>query len=276
MNVAVLGLGIIGSVWARNLISDGLNVRCWNRTPKNFPGEVPSIQEAVRDAEFIIIVVADPPAVQSVLEQVCAELKAGQVVVQCSTISAEWTRRFAEQVRSCGADFLEAPFTGSKPAAEQRKTVFYAGGDVVVLDKARPLLEHLSSTIVYIGPLGAASTLKLALNIHIAGVAQALCESLALCRAAGIADQTYFDALHLNAARSGVSDLKEPKLLAGDFSPQFSIKHLAKDIRLARETADQLGVELPQTEQVAQLYDQALANGWSEDDYISLIRLLQR
>ena len=122
-------MGIIGSAWAKNLIDDGNTVRCWNRTPKPFLNFYASIEEAVTDAEAIFILVADPPAVQSVLDQIRLQLRPGQLVIQSSTISAEWTLKFAEQVKKTGALFLEAPFTGSKLAAEQRETVYYLGGD---------------------------------------------------------------------------------------------------------------------------------------------------
>ena len=134
----------------------------------------------------------DPPAVQSVLNQIKPKLGPGQLVIQSSTISAKWTRLFAGEVQKTGAWFLEAPFTGSKIAAEQRQTVFYLGGDPEIVEKARPVLKSLSSAILHIGPLGSASTLKLAMNLNIAGVAQTLCESLTLCRKAGIPDDIYF------------------------------------------------------------------------------------
>jgi 3-hydroxyisobutyrate dehydrogenase-like beta-hydroxyacid dehydrogenase len=185
MNVSVLGLGIIGSAWAKNLIADGHMVRCWNRTPKDFPNFHASIQDAVVGAEVIFIIVADPPAVQSVLDEILPTLGPRQLVIQSSTISAKWTRIFAEEVSKTGAWFLEAPFTGSKPAAEKRQTVFYLGGDPAVIEMARPILKPLSSTILHIGPLGSASSLKLAMNLNIAGVAQTLCESLALCAEPG-------------------------------------------------------------------------------------------
>lgn len=275
MKISILGLGIIGSVWANNLAADGHEVRCWNRTPKDFPGFTPSIEDAVKDAEAIIIVVADPPAVQSVLDQILPKLRSGQLVIQSSTISAEWTLEFARQVGETGAGFLEAPFTGSKPAAEQRQTVFYLGGDAELVEGARPVLEPLSSTIQHIGPLGSASTLKLAMNLNLANMAQALCESITLCRAAGIPDDTYFAALSCNAGRSGLSDLKEPKLRQSNHDPQFSLKHMGKDLRLALETAESLGVECRQTQTLKQAYDHGIAAGWQDDDFIGLIRLLE-
>jgi 3-hydroxyisobutyrate dehydrogenase-like beta-hydroxyacid dehydrogenase len=274
MNISVLGLGIIGSAWAKNLIADGHAVKCWNRTPKDFPNFHPSIQEAVDQAEVIFILVADPPAVQSVLDQIQSKLGPGQLVIQSSTISAKWTLLFAEQVGKTGASFLEAPFTGSKTAAEERKTVYYLGGDPELAERARPVLETISSAILHIGPLGSASSLKLAMNLNIAGIAQTLCEGLTLSRRAGIADDVYFGALARNAAHSGVSDLKEPKLRGHDYSPQFSLKHMAKDLRLALETAADLSVPLEQTGNLKRLYDQGMAAGWADDDFIGLVRLL--
>jgi 3-hydroxyisobutyrate dehydrogenase-like beta-hydroxyacid dehydrogenase len=276
MNISVLGMGIIGSAWAKNLIADGHTVRCWNRTPKNIPNFTASIQEAVDRAEVIFIVVYDPPAVQSVLNQIQSRLGPGQLVIQSSTISAKWTRLFAAQVQKTGASFLEAPFTGSKIAAEQRQTIYYLGGDPEIIEKARPVLKSVSSTLLHIGPLGSASTLKLAMNLNIAGIAQTLCESLALCRKAGIPDDIYFKALTPNAARSGVSDLKGPKLSQHDYSAQFSLKNMAKDLRLTLETAAELSQPLEQTGHLKNIYDQGIAAGWSNDDFIGLMRLLEK
>jgi 3-hydroxyisobutyrate dehydrogenase-like beta-hydroxyacid dehydrogenase len=177
-------------------------------------------------------------------------------------------------VQKTGAAFLEAPFTGSKPAAEQRQMVFYAGGDEKVLEKARPVLERLARTILHIGPFGSASALKLATNINIALVAQGLSESLTFARAAGISDDTYFSALKLNVSHSGIATLKGPKLRSRDFSPQFSLKHMAKDLRLALETARDL--ELPQTLSVMRIYEEGLQRGWGEDDFTVLARLLDK
>lgn len=276
MNISMLGLGIIGSAWAKNLAADGHVVRCWNRTPKNFPNFHAIIHEAVAGAEAIFVVVADPPAVQSVLNQIEPKLGPGQIIIQSSTISAKWTLQFAEQVQQTGALFLEAPFTGSKFAAEQRQTVYYLGGEPAVIEKARPILEPISSAILHIGRLGTASSLKLAMNLNIAGVAQALCESLTLCRAAGISDDTYFTALSHNAARSGLSEIKEPSLRQHDYRPQFSLKHMAKDLRLALETAKDLSLSLGQTEHLRQIYDQGIAAGWKDEDFIGLVRILEK
>ena len=273
-NVTVIGLGIIGSAWAKNLHTDGISVRAWNRTPKDLPYYERDLAMAVKGAEIIIIVVSDPPAVESILKTITPHLSAGQLVVQSSTISARWTRQFCEQVELTGATFLEAPFTGSKPAAEARKTIFFIGGPEGTLEKARPILERLSANILHIGGLGSASSLKLALNLNIALMAESLNESLALTRAEEIPDEKFFEALHCNVGRSGMSDLKEPKLRARDYSPQFALKHMGKDLRLALETAE--GLNLPTAKALKTLYDKGMQEGLADEDFTALIRLVDR
>jgi len=271
-SITVVGLGIIGSAWAQNLHADGLTVRGWNRTPKDFPFYEGDLVLAVEDAEMIIIVVADPPAVESVLSVIVPNLKPGQMVVQSSTISAYWTRLFAQRVEAAGAEFLEAPFTGSKPAAEARKTVFYLGGREELVEKARPVLERLSSALLHIGHLGTASTLKLTMNLNLALMSEALSESLTLARSDGISDEKFFEALHLNAGRSGLSDLKEEKFREGDYAPQFSLKHMNKDVVLALETAGALN--LPTATALKSFYANGMRAGFGEDDFTGMIRVL--
>ena len=276
MNIAVLGLGIIGSAWARNLIADGHAVRCWNRTPKDFPNFYPGIRDAVQEAEAVFVVVSDPLAVQSVLDQIVPELGPASIVLQSSTISARWTLHFAAHVQQTGASFLEAPFTGSKVAAEERQTVYYLGGEAALVARMRPVLEPISTAILHIGPLSSASSLKLAMNMHIAGIGQILRESLTLCRASGIPDEIYFEALGRNVAHFGVADLKEPKLRGHDFSPQFALKHMDKDLRIALETAADLALSLAQTKHLKEIYYQGIAAGWKDDDFIGLVRVLNK
>jgi 3-hydroxyisobutyrate dehydrogenase-like beta-hydroxyacid dehydrogenase len=275
MNTAILGLGIIGTEWAKNLMTDKVPLKVWNRTPKDVPGLPPMTAdpaEAVRDAELIILVVADPPAVDQVLAKIEPALGPGKILAQASTVSAEWNLKFAARVEKTGARFLEIPFTGSKPAAIERKTVFYVGGDEALLARAEPILARISQTRLHIGPLGSAASLKLAMNANIAMLLEGLCESLRFARAAGIPDEKFFAALKVNSARSAMSDLKEPKLRAGDYAPQFSLKHMDKDLRLALESVGGLG--LPQLRRLKEQYDAGLAKGWGDEDFSVLLRLL--
>jgi 3-hydroxyisobutyrate dehydrogenase-like beta-hydroxyacid dehydrogenase len=150
--------------------------------------------------------------------------------------------------------------------------VFYLGGDAAVLAEAEPLLARISATRLHIGPLGSGSALKLAMNMNIAMVMEALSESLRFSREAGIPDAVFFDALRVNSSRSGVSDLKEPKLKGGDYAPQFSLKHMGKDLRLALESAG--NVALPQLRALFAQYEKGLSQGLGDEDFSVLTKLL--
>ncbi len=274
MKVAILGLGIIGEAWAKNLEDDKVPLLLWNRTPKERANFVADPVEAVRRATHIFLVVSDANAVAATLDRIVPVLRPGQVVIQSSTITPAAVKAAAEAVALSGAHFLDAPFTGSKPAAEQRQTVFYVGGDAAALEVARPVMERLSRLILPVGGVGAASALKLAMNLNLAQMAQALTESLCLARSAGITDEIFFAALKANVGWSGLAELKEPKIRADDYTPQFSVKNMHKDLRQAKEFAGRRA--FPQLETLYALYEAAMSRNFGEDDFISLIRLLAR
>jgi 3-hydroxyisobutyrate dehydrogenase-like beta-hydroxyacid dehydrogenase len=274
MKICLAGYGLIGAAWARHYLADGFELAVWNRTPRpEAPGFVAALPEAVRGADVLHIVVADPPAVSAVLEAALPALNEQALVVQSSTISPAWARRFADQVESGGWAYVEAPFTGSKPAAEARQNVFYLGGRAEAKARAEQVLRGLSVRRFDIGTVEQAATLKLAMNLQIASIAQALTEALTLARSAGVSDELFFEVMELNVAKSGVSTLKRPKLLEADYSPQFSVKHMAKDLRLALETAAE--GTAPLTRALAAIYEEGIRRGWGEEDFIGLVRLLQ-
>lgn len=269
----VLGLGIIGSIWARHLHADGWLAGAWNRTPApDFPAWKATPAEVADAADALVVVVADPPAVDAVLDAMLPRLGPRHVVIQSSTIDPESSRRFMGKVAARGAAYVEAPFTGSRPAAAERKTVYYLGGEPAALARAMPVLERLSARRLTIGTAAQACVLKLACNLQIAAQLEALCEALHWARAAGVADDIFFDALRTNAAWSGVAALKEPKLRAGDYAPQFSVKHMLKDMRLALRTA--VEGKLPLTATTAARLQAAADRGWADEDMCALMKTL--
>jgi 3-hydroxyisobutyrate dehydrogenase-like beta-hydroxyacid dehydrogenase len=277
MRITVLGLGIIGSVWARHWAADGHQVRTWNRSAKpDAPGFTDDLVTAVRDAELVAIVVADPPAVASILERITPVLAAGMVIAQHSTVGVDDTMAYAAVVHGCGAAYLDMPFTGSKPAAEQRQNVFFVGDDHAVLPRVEVVYRALAKQLLPIGRIGQASAIKLSFNLLIANLNQAMIESLELARRSGIDPAAWFNALDYNVAKSGLAELKKPKLLSGDFSPQFSIKHMHKDLRLALRHAASLGLRLDETAAVERAYAAAAEQGLGELDYSALLTIVRQ
>lgn len=271
--VGVIGLGIIGSVWARNYAAAGKLAGSWNRTPQpDAPAWKESPSAVAEAADVIQIVVADPPAVEGVLTRILPQLRAGKVVAQSSTIDPESSVRFAKLVEATGARYLAAPFTGSKPAAEQRQTVFYLGGDRALIDQLDPLFALVSAKRFVVGTNEQACALKLAMNLNVAIQMEGLAEALTLARQAKISDDLFFEAISQNVSYSGLVRLKEPKLRAGDFSPQFSVKHLHKDMRLVSKTA---GCEdFPALDAVREALKTAEARGLGDEDFSALIKVL--
>ncbi|HXA14308.1 MAG TPA: NAD(P)-dependent oxidoreductase, partial [Opitutaceae bacterium] len=269
----VIGLGIIGGVWTRNYAADGRLAGCWNRTPqpqmpewKNSPGEVAAA------ADVIQIVVADPPAVAGILEKILPQLGPGKIVMQSSTIDPASSEKFSAQVTARGARYLEAPFTGSKPAAENRKMVFFLGGDAELVAEVEPLLALISAHRFHVGTGVQAASIKLALNLNILAQMEGLNEALTMSRRAGLSDDLFFRVLEKNVGYSPFVKLKETKLRTGDFSPQFSVKHMHKDMRLASATVG--AGRMPLLEAMRERLKLAEERGGANEDFSSLIKLL--
>lgn len=277
MKIAFYGLGIIGSIWVRHWRADGHEVHSWNRTPKpDEPTYSPDPVAPARGADHIAICVADAAAVHAVLDHVLPVVAPDTIIAQHSTISVRATEDVRRRIEDCGAVFLDMPFTGSKLAAEARQVVFYAAGDARRVELIQPLYRSLARKIFYLGDAPRATALKLAMNLMIANTYQALAEGFELASRLGVDSDTFFAALDLNVAKSGVADLKKPKLLTRDYEPHFSVKHMHKDLRQALEAAAQLGLVLPQTERLCETYARAAAMGYAEDDFAALVETLRQ
>jgi 3-hydroxyisobutyrate dehydrogenase-like beta-hydroxyacid dehydrogenase len=274
MKIALIGYGIIGKAWSEHYVADGHELRVWNRTPKEVPHFVKDLNLAVSSADVVHIVIADPPAIESVLPSITANLSPAALVIQSSTISPDASDKFLALITKSGAGYVEAPFTGSKVAAEKRENVFFLGGNGRDKARAQAVLASLGRTFFDMGANRQACAIKLAMNLQIASISQALTEALEFSRLAGIADEKFFEVLDKNMAHSGLSDLKKPKLLAGDFSPQFSVKHLHKDLRLALASAP--GNLLPLTAKAAEIHAEGLKQGLADEDFTALIKLLRK
>lgn len=267
----VLGLGLIGATWARHLEEDGWLAGAWNRTAKPaFPRWQPTPAGVAEVADVLIVCVSDPPAVAAVLDALADALGERHTLVQCSTIDPVSSARFERQVRSRGAAYLEAPFSGSKPGADSRRTVFYLGGDPAAIERATPVLARLSQHRPVIGAGPHVALLKLASNLQITAQVQALCEALRWSRAAGVPDDTFFAMLRGNMAWSGVHEIKGPKVRAGDFAPQFATRHMLKDLKLAIAASP---TPLPLGQALADLLERAVSRGWADEDFSALYKL---
>ena len=269
-NVGLIGLGIIGSRVAAALRKRGLQVFVWNRTPRLEQYFVGSPVEVAELCDIVQLFVADDTALLETVRQLTPGLTAQHVVTAHCTVAPESMRAAAEIVERRGARFLEAPFTGSKVAAENGELVYYIGGDEAALKKARPVLEASSKEIIVIGEIGDASVMKVATNIVTAATAQVAAEALALLGKAGIAPELFTRAMKSNASNSSTLEMKVPLMLAGDFEPHFSVKHMLKDVRIAAKLAREFSLDLPVTEVSSDMLLAELKQGRGDADYSSV------
>jgi len=271
-NVGVIGLGIIGRAVAAHLRRKGFPVFVWNRSPRPVPNFVGSPAELASLCDYIQIFVSDDEALLQTVEQLSADLAPRHIVLAHSTVAPDSMRATAEIVERRGARFVEASFTGSKPAAEKGELVYYLGGTDKALREARPILEASSKQIIEIGAVGQASAIKIATNMITAATAQAAAEALALVQASGLPLEKFVEAMRANASYSGTLALKLPKMLARDFGPQFSVKHMLKDMQIASQIALSHYLDLGVTAAARDQLLEQMQWGHGDDDYSSVAR----
>ena len=274
-NVGIIGLGIIGARVAQVLRAGGFHVFVWNRTAKPAPNFLGSPVDLAEICDVIQIFVSDSQALYHVLDAFGGSLTENHVIVCSSTVGPEATVEAARLVKAKGARFLDAPFTGSKLAAEKNQLVYYVGGDDATFKKAEPMLKGSSKAIVRCGAIGHAAVLKVATNMITAVTTQTLAEALALVTKAGLSPATFATAIENNACRSGTTDIKLPKMVSGDYEPHFSLKHMFKDVQLAIHMANALDIEVPATTVTAGVMYGALNHGWADLDFAAIFKLYE-
>jgi len=282
MRVAFLGLGIMGRPMASNLVKAGHEVTVWNRTPgKDVEGArtAASPAEAAAGAEVVWTCVSDTKAVESVLfgpQGVHESLAAGQLIVDSSTISPSATRKFAERVSAKGIQYVDAPVTGSKLGAQSGTLIFIVGGEESAIEKLAPLFAATGKKFFRMGGTGKGQAAKLAMNLQIALIYEGFAEALTLAAKLGVDAETMLPLIEASMVRSGVVEYKAPFVLKRDFSPNFPLRLMRKDIRLALEAAKEARVRLPGLETVEEIYDLATEEGHEDLDYAATLTLLEK
>ncbi|MFN2475880.1 MAG: NAD(P)-dependent oxidoreductase [Chthoniobacterales bacterium] len=272
-NVGVIGLGIIGSRVAENVRRRGFHVFVWNRTPRPFPNFVGSRAEVAEICDFIQIFVSDDDALLESIEQIKRVLKPHHIVMAHCTVAPHTMRAAAEIVQRKGAQFLDAPFTGSKIAAKNGELVYYIGGDAATFERARPVLQASSKQIIEIGEIGQATTIKVATNMITATTVQATAEALALVHSAGLTPDKFALAMEGNGSNSGTLAMKLPNMISGNFEPHFSTKHMLKDVQIASRLARSNDLNFGAMEAARDSLRKEVEQGRGDYDYASMVRV---
>jgi 3-hydroxyisobutyrate dehydrogenase len=281
MRVAFLGLGIMGRPMAANLVKAGHEVTAWNRSPgHDVPGAKIAADpaEAAREKEAVWICVSDTKAVEQVLfgpNGAAQSLAKGAVVVDSSTISPSASVQFAARVRERGCDFIDAPVTGSKIAAEGGTLIFIVGGKEATITRMQPLFDAMGKKLIHMGDNGLGLSAKLAQNLQIAFIYEGLAEGLTLAAKLGVKPEKLIELIQASMIRSGVADYKAPFILKKDYSPNFPLRLMHKDMHLMMDAAKENGVKLPGLEKIDEIYEAASRAGYDNLDYAATIMLLE-
>jgi 3-hydroxyisobutyrate dehydrogenase len=284
--IGFIGLGLMGKPMARNLLKAGFPVTVWNRTASRAEDVVKegaklgaSPAATAAQADVLITIVSDPPAVEKILwsaDGALAALCKGSVLIDSSTISPELARRAAAACEERSVGYLDAPVTGGTWGAEKGELVFMVGGKAEVLEKVKLVLEAMGKKIFHLGPNGAGQTVKLAMNLILALQVEALAEALALVTHAGVEGERLVEVMQASMARAAVLDVKAPLILKNEFPPSFPLRLMHKDIRLALELARQEGITLPAATASYATYSAVKDSSKDDPDYAAVARFWQK
>jgi len=281
MRIAYLGLGIMGRAMATNLVKAGHEVCVWNRTARqHVDGAKTAVSpaDAARECEVVWMCVADTAAVERVMfgpDGVEQSLHEGMIVVDSSTISPSATVKFAERIAAKGVQWVDAPVTGSKIGAENAQLIFIVGGTPEAVDFLQPLFKAMGKNVIHMGSTGKGQAAKICMNLQIAMIYEGFAEGFTLARKLGVDPQKFVELVQASMIKSGVTDYKIPFVLRHDYSPNFPLRLMHKDIHLLLDTAKEMRVKLPALETVDEIYELSSEEGWDDEDYAATIKLLE-
>ncbi len=293
--IGLIGLGLMGRPMGMNLLKAGHPLTVWNRTASRADELVAagatlakSPKEVAAAADVLITMVSDPPALEEVLwgpsggvqpgkdTGALPALKPGSIYIDSSTVSPALARKIAAACAERGVRFLDAPVTGGDWGAKKGELVFMIGGDADTLKAVEPILAVMGKRWFHLGPHGAGQTIKLAMNMILALQVDALAEALALVTRAGLKGENLIEVMQSSMARSGVLDIKSQNLLKGEYTPSFPLRLMHKDLSLALDLANQLGVALPATAAARETYSYVKGAAKEDLDYSAVMKFWQR
>jgi 3-hydroxyisobutyrate dehydrogenase/2-hydroxy-3-oxopropionate reductase len=271
---------------ARHLLRAGHEVALWSNTESK-ARQLADAEKGIfcaspsdvgAHAECVFLCVGDTKMSREVVlgaNGVASRAKAGTVVVDASTVSPSASRAMGAELAAKGIHFLDAPCTGSRPGAEKGALTFMIGGPKEVFDRVRPFLEPMGKQLYYCGGAGMGLHAKLTQNLILSNILQAFNEGLVLSTRAGVDPQLMLEILENSAAKSGLIAFKAPYVFDRNFSTNFSVKWMHKDIGLMLDSAEELKVPLPLTSLTQQLFRAAIAKGHGEEDICATIKVLE-
>jgi len=283
--IGFLGLGTMGAAMAANLARAGFAVTAWNRTPGRAPeldelgisrGPTPAAVAGSVDA--LVVCVSDTPDVEAVLfgpDGVAGGARAGQLVIDCSTISPSATRDFARRLADRSVALVDAPVSGGSEGAVKATLTIFCGGEAGAVERARPILAAMGKTITHVGPSGAGQAVKAVNQVILAGTYLGVAEGIVLAVKAGLDVAQVVEALGGGAAQSWVLANRSERMRTNDYPLGFKVALHRKDLGIALEMAREMGADLPVAELAADFETDLVSRGHADDDMSALARVIR-
>ncbi len=287
MKIGFIGMGIMGSRMAANLQKKGHELVVYNRTKdKAKPLLDQGADWAESPAELgtrvnvLFTMLSRPDAVAEVAllgkHSFLETLAPRSIWVDCSTVNPAFSRLVAQESQARQVKFLDAPVGGSKGPAEQAQLLFFVGGEKTDLDAVRPLLDCMGKAVFHMGGNGMGSAMKMVNNILLGQAMVAFSEALTFGEALGITRQALFDTLANSPVMAPLLNFKRKKFESSDYSVEFPLQWIHKDLHLALDSAYEAGVALPATGVAKELYGLAMRDGLAEEDFMAVYKTVSR
>ena len=275
----------MGRSMAGHLLDAGYSVHVYNRTQakakdlvdrgaqwQSSPGKVAAA------ADVIITIVGFPVDVESVYlgeDGVLAQARSGSLAIDMTTSCPNLASRIAQEAAAKGIEVLDAPVSGGDIGAREARLSIMVGGSVSGFERALPLFEIMGKNIVHQGPAGSGQHTKMCNQIAIASGMMAISEAIAYAKKSGLQPETVLKSIESGAAGSWSLTNLAPRVLKGDYAPGFFVKHFIKDMKIAIESAQAMGLDLPGLQLAKKLYDQLAAKGCEDDGTQALFKLYE-
>ncbi|MDH4164376.1 MAG: NAD(P)-dependent oxidoreductase [Nitrospirota bacterium] len=287
MKIGFIGMGIMGSRMAANLLKKGHELVVYNRSKDKADPLIAqgahwadSPAELAKQAPIIITMLSKPEAVAEVAllgKQAFLETAVENTLwIDCSTVNPSFSRLMAGEAGARKVRFLDAPVAGSKGPAEQAQLLFYVGGDKKDVEAAKPVLECMGKAVMHMGSHGMGSSMKMVNNVILGQAMVAFTEALAFGESLGLTKQTIFDTLASSPVTAPFIMFKRKKFEDRDFSVEFPLQWMHKDLHLAVDTAFETHAAMPAANVVKEIYALAMREGLGEKDFAAVYEVVSR
>lgn len=283
MNITFIGLGIMGSRMAKNLLKSNYPVTIYNRSHEKTKALVeagalaaPSLELAVKNAEVVFTMLSTPEVVEKLAlgpDGFVRHMRLNAIWVDCSTVNPSFSRKIGKLVEASGIRFLDAPVAGTKAPAENAQLTFLAGGDAGSLAQVQPLLEHMGQKIIHAGPTGQGSALKMLVNSMLAQSMALFAETVHLGEALGFSRDYLLDTLPNFPVIAPFTKAKAEKIRKGDYEEEFPLEWMHKDLHLATLSAFENNVSLFMANLTKELYARAKEQGLGREDMSAIFKI---